>query len=32
MNDGGETNPGRIFVGLRISPDIAGQLAALAAE
>jgi len=32
MNEGAETKPARIFVGLKINPDIAGQLAALAAE
>ena len=32
MNDRAEPKPARIFVGLKISPDIAYRLAALAAE
>ena len=32
MNDGTQAKPARIFVGLKMNPDIADQLAALAAE
>lgn len=32
MNDNSEARPARVFVGLKISPDLADQLAALASE